>query len=86
MKPCPLNPSPLTTLRRKYRLTMHEAAEKLDLSVLQLARIETATRRIPVRYLKRCAGILVPVSGLVQLSMFDVPEDDEVGEEGGGHA
>jgi len=72
---CPLNQSPLATLRRRHRLTLDEVAEKLGLSVLQVCRLEARTQRIPVKTLRHFADRLKPTDDPRQLSMFDLEEE-----------
>jgi transcriptional regulator with XRE-family HTH domain len=40
--------SPLAALRRRHGLNPDQAASRLGISVMRLARLETATRRLPV--------------------------------------
>jgi hypothetical protein len=66
-----LLPSPLTRLRCKHQLTIEETADKLGLSTLCVARLESRTQRIPVCTRRAMREQLAPPSKVVQLSLLD---------------
>jgi hypothetical protein len=70
-KPLTLKPSPLTLMRHRHGLTMNDAALKLGLSPLCIARIEGKTKRIPVCARRAMNAALTPPPLYVQLSLLD---------------
>jgi len=68
--PAKLLESPVTALRRQHGLTPDTAAAILGISVLQLARLEAATRRISPRTLAAIRSCIVPAARY-QPSFFD---------------
>ena len=52
--------SPVAALRRRNGLSRDQAAADLGISLLRLARLEAATRRLPARTLRSIAEVLSP--------------------------
>lgn len=63
--------SPLVALRRRYGLTPSQTAELLGVSVLAVARLEAATRRLPAGVLATITERLTPPERLRQLTIMD---------------
>jgi transcriptional regulator with XRE-family HTH domain len=63
--------SPVAALRRRQGLSRDQAAEHLGISLLRLARLEAATRRLPARTLRSIAAALTPADRFSQISMWD---------------
>ena len=80
-RPFTLHPSPLTVLRDRNKLTMEQAAQKLGVCTLKVARIEKATRRIPVCTRRRMSAALNPPPKYHQISIFEYLA--EIGDGGG---
>ncbi len=70
-RPYRLHPSPLTALRCRNHLTMAEAAMRLGVSTLEVARTGRDTRRIPACVRRAMVAALEPKSASAQLSIFD---------------
>jgi hypothetical protein len=67
-----LNPSSLTVLREKHGLTMEALSKRTEFSVLQIARLEKYSQRIPAKVWRAFeAAVSPPAGGSVQLSIFD---------------
>lgn len=73
--PYNLKPSALTTLRVRHRLTMEQAALKLGVPTLQVARIEASTKQISRRTRRSMSDAMNPPCRFVQLSIFDFIKD-----------
>ncbi|HEV2738681.1 MAG TPA: helix-turn-helix transcriptional regulator [Candidatus Elarobacter sp.] len=63
--------SPVAVLRRRQGLSPDDAAKMLGISVLRLARLEAATRRLPGRTLRGVVGALTQPPRFTQPSFFD---------------
>jgi len=67
--------SPVAALRRRQGLSRDQAASHLGISLLRLARLEAATRRLPARTLRSIAAALTPADRFTQITMWDADAD-----------
>lgn len=70
--------SPVAALRRRQGLSRDQAASHLGISLLRLARLEAATRRLPARTLRSIAAALTPADRFSPISMWDADADIRV--------
>jgi hypothetical protein len=75
MKTYPLQPSPLTLMRTKYRLAQEEAAVRLGLSLPYLRVLEMQSRRIPETTLDVMDLLLGPPSIFRQTTIWEALEE-----------
>ena len=64
--------SPITVARKRRGLTLNAAAQRLAISTLRLARLESATRRLPHPAQTALIDRLADPAPCEQLSLFDL--------------
>ncbi len=79
--PLPLYPSPITTLRQRYGLTLESAGERLRLSERLMKVLEMRTHKVPPNIMELLEDAFSPPSPFRQISIWealramDAPEE-----------
>ena len=68
--------SPVAALRRRYGLTPRQTAAMLGISLLQLARLESSTLRIPASVMRDVVRSITAQPQFTQLSVFHHVDGD----------
>lgn len=75
MKTYPLDPSPITKMRAKYRLDQLEAARRLGLTLGQLKVLEMRTAEVPPEVLEVIDLLLGPPACFRQTTIWEALEE-----------